>query len=355
MVMRNDLALIVHDLSWQYGAQPSPFQIRGLSLELSDRECLVLLGSSGCGKTTILKLIAGLLPPMSGQIRLLGSDIAHVAPERRGIGMIFQQPLLFPHMTVAENVAFPLKMQGVNRKERQLLAREWLAQVGLADVEERMPHTLSGGQQQRVSLARAFAQRPKLMLMDEPFSALDPISRAEMRELFRTIRKQHTLPTLFVTHDREEAFELSDRIAVISDGRIEQLGRSHELYDYPKTLHVAQLLGIANVFRCKDSDGCIELPVPWQQSIPPLQGDGLLLRPEWITLEPWRDSPTVQPQVKGRIINLKHRPGMINGTVKLSEGQLAIEVTYNPLHSFRIGDEVAIHVDPRGWRFISTE
>jgi putative spermidine/putrescine transport system ATP-binding protein len=221
-----------------------------------------------------------------------------------------------------------------------------------------MPHSLSGGQQQRVSLARAFSQQPKLMLLDEPFSALDPISRAEMRELFRGIRKEHKIPTIFVTHDREEAFELSDRIAVIADGRIEQLGKPHELYDRPNSLYIARLLGIANIFQFKNSSGWFELPVPWQQSIPPIQGDGLLLRPEWITLKPWQDSSMleqVEPKVKGRIIDLKHRPGLMHGTVKLSESPLEIEITYNPSQSFHVGDEVAIHVDPRGWRFISTE
>lgn len=194
--------------------------VDGLSLSLDRGQCLVLLGPSGCGKTTTLNLVAGFLHPDRGAVRLDGQDITGLPPHRRDMGMVFQDYALFPHMTLRDNVGFGLKMRGLPRAARRARAEAALATVGLADYAGRYPAQLSGGQRQRVALARALAVKPRILLLDEPFGALDRHVREELRGELRRIQRELAITTLFVTHDQEEAIALADRVVILNRGTI---------------------------------------------------------------------------------------------------------------------------------------
>ena len=229
--------------------------VDGLELTVGQGEFVSLLGPSGCGKTTTLQMIAGFVEPSAGRILLGGQDLAGVAPNRRGLGIVFQSYALFPHMTAAENVAFGLEMRRVPRAEREARVREALALVGLAGFEDRFPRRLSGGQQQRVALARALVIRPEILLLDEPLSNLDAKLREEMQIELRQIQRRLGTTTVLVTHDQGEAMALSDRIAVMNRGRIEQVAPPHEAYERPATPFVASFLGKTNLLAGLVRDG----------------------------------------------------------------------------------------------------
>ncbi len=221
--------------------------VNSIDLVVEPGEFLALLGPSGCGKTTLLRLIAGFLSPDSGRILCDGEDITKLPPHRRRLGVVFQNYALFPHMTVLENVGYGLKVTGIPRAEATARARAALARVGLPAQDDRFPAQLSGGQQQRVALARAMVIEPRLLLLDEPLSALDKSLREEMQVELRLLQQRLGITTIFVTHDQEEALTLSDRVAVMRAGRIEQLGTPREVYDTPSSQFVATFLGTTNL------------------------------------------------------------------------------------------------------------
>jgi putative spermidine/putrescine transport system ATP-binding protein/mannopine transport system ATP-binding protein len=236
--------LAVRSISKSYGEHSI---LRDFSLEVAAGEFVTLLGPSGSGKTTILMAVAGFVPIDSGQILLGGRDFSALPPHKRGLGVVFQSYLLFPHMTVRENVAFPLTLRGTPRAEIAARVAETLELVGLKDLEERLPRQLSGGQQQRAALARALVFRPAVLLMDEPLGALDKKLREQMQFEIKAIQRRLGVTILYVTHDQEEAMYLSDRIVVMQGGRIEQMGTAQELYGRPASRFVAEFLGDANV------------------------------------------------------------------------------------------------------------
>jgi spermidine/putrescine ABC transporter ATP-binding subunit len=223
--------------------------VHDLSLEVRDGELLTLLGPSGCGKTSTLRIVAGLLQPERGRVLIGGRDVTRVPPERREVGMVFQDYALFPHLTVAENVAFGLRERGAPAAERERRVREMLGLVRLEDQTGKFPHQLSGGQRQRVALARAVAYPPQVLLMDEPLGALDLKLRQAMQIELARIQRTLRITTLYVTHDQDEALNLSDRIAVMDRGRLVQLGTGIEVYDHPDTPFVADFLGRVNLIR----------------------------------------------------------------------------------------------------------
>ena len=223
--------------------------VDGVDLSVHDGEILTILGPSGSGKTTLLKIVAGFELPDTGSIHLDGGDITFATPAERGIGMVFQSYALFPHMRVAENVAFPLEMRSVAKPEIRDRVSKALALVGLAGYETRYPRQLSGGQQQRVALARAVVFEPRLLLLDEPFGALDRKLREQMQLEVKRLQRQLGITALFVTHDQEEALVLSDRIAVMSNGRIEQIGAPFDIYARPANRFVADFIGESNLYR----------------------------------------------------------------------------------------------------------
>ena len=238
-------ALRLAGIEKRYGATVA---VAGIDLEVREGEFVTLLGPSGCGKTTTLGLIAGFFPPTRGEIYLKGRPVANLPPFRRDIGVVFQDYALFPHMTAGENVAFGLKMRDLKKAEIEQRVREALDLVQLAGLAERRPLELSGGQRQRVALARALVIRPAVLLLDEPLSNLDLKLREEMRVEIAGLQRRLGITTVFVTHDQGEALVMSDRIAVMNAGRIEQIGRPAEIYEQPATRFVAEFIGRMNFF-----------------------------------------------------------------------------------------------------------
>ncbi|UOY01445.1 ABC transporter ATP-binding protein [Blastococcus sp. PRF04-17] len=240
---RPGVAVRLDGLTRRYGAVVA---LDGLDLEIRGGEFLALLGPSGCGKTTALRAIAGFDRPDEGRVLLDGHDITDRPASKRDMGMVFQAYSLFPNLTVAENVAFGLRVRRRGRSEQQNRAAELLELVGLADRGGRYPHQLSGGQQQRVALARALAVAPQVLLLDEPLSALDAQVRVQLREEIRRIQLELGITTLFVTHDQAEALSVADRVGVMRSGRLEQVDTPDELYERPATAFVAEFVGTMN-------------------------------------------------------------------------------------------------------------
>jgi ABC-type Fe3+/spermidine/putrescine transport system ATPase subunit len=218
-----------------------------VNIKVQKGELLTLLGPSGCGKTTTLHIIAGLTRPTEGRLLLAGRDITRLAPPYRDMGLVFQNYALFPHRTIAENVAFGLRMRKVPKAEITGRVRAKLDMVGLPGIEERYPHQLSGGQRQRVALARALVIEPSILLLDEPLSNLDALLRKRMRLELRDIQQKLGITTVFVTHDQDEAFEMSDRVILMNAGRVEQVGTPEEIYDSPRTRFAAGFIGEASL------------------------------------------------------------------------------------------------------------
>jgi putative spermidine/putrescine transport system ATP-binding protein len=242
--------LELNNLSKRYGDNTV---VAGATLDVADGEFLVLLGPSGCGKTTTLRMIAGFVEPSGGSARIGGRDVTYLPPWHRNTGMVFQSYALFPHMTVMQNVAFGLEMRKLPKAEIETRAREALRLVRLDSFEERLPRQLSGGQQQRVALARALAIRPDVLLLDEPLSNLDAKLREEVRIEIRELQRQLGLTTIMVTHDQEEALTVADRLVVMADGEIRQIGSQRDLYERPTDRFVAGFVGRSTFLQGKVS------------------------------------------------------------------------------------------------------
>jgi putative spermidine/putrescine transport system ATP-binding protein len=231
------------DLSRHFGAVRA---LSGLSLEIAPGELVALLGPSGCGKTTALRILAGFEAADSGSVAVDGKDVSRIPAAKRDMGMVFQSYSLFPNMTALDNVGFGLRMRKQRGTERSRRAAELLDMVGLTDQARKYPHQMSGGQQQRVALARALAIEPRVLLLDEPLSALDAKVRLQLREQIRLLQQRLGTTTLFVTHDQEEALSIADRVGVMKDGKLEQVAEPSQLYDQPATAFVAEFVGTMN-------------------------------------------------------------------------------------------------------------
>ncbi|HEX3131641.1 MAG TPA: ABC transporter ATP-binding protein [Thermoanaerobaculia bacterium] len=240
-----DWSVETEDVRREFGSVAA---VDGVSLGIRRGEVFSLLGPSGCGKTTLLRLIAGLESPTSGTIRIHGEDMTRVPAHRRPVNLVFQHYALFPHLTVEENVAFGLGYKGVPRSGHRKRVEEALALVRLTGMERRRPNQLSGGQRQRVALARALVLKPEVLLLDEPLAALDPNLRKEVQVELKALQRQLGITFLFVTHDQDEALALSDRLAVMSQGRVEQVGTPVEVFERPETEFVARFTGATNLF-----------------------------------------------------------------------------------------------------------
>lgn len=311
--------------------------LEDISLSVAEGEVVSLLGPSGCGKTTTLKIIAGLLEPDSGEV-LVGGEVMNQVPiDRRGAVIVFQDHLLFPHLSVAENIGFGLKMAGRPRSVIQGKVRAMLDLVQLSGYGQRYPSELSGGQQQRVALARALAIEPRVLLLDEPFSSLDPKLRDSVRDLTLDIQQQLGITTLLVTHDKEEALMSSHRIAVMLDGRICQLGTPEELYRAPLSLEVANFISDNNhitgrVEAQRFSSNLFELPVDMEDA----QEAVALIRPEDIV-------PGDEGELKGRVIGRRYAGDRTWYDIQVGEQVLKAKAPSLP--SLTIGDEVHFTLD----------
>ncbi len=242
-------SLILENVSKVFPQRDGQGEVRavdGVSLTIREGEFLTLLGPSGCGKTTTLRLISGFELPTGGRILLDGKDISHRPPNKRDMAMVFQSYALFPHMTVFNNIAYGLRVQGVRRADMRERTERMLEQIGLKGLGDRRPHELSGGQQQRVALARSLVVEPRVLLFDEPLSNLDAKLRVQMRSEIRKLQKRLNITSVYVTHDQIEAMALSDRIVVMNAGKIEQIGAPEEIYRRPSTRFVADFIGRAN-------------------------------------------------------------------------------------------------------------
>jgi len=325
--------------------------VDSLSLDVGHGELLCLLGPSGCGKTTTLSMVAGFVQPSSGAIYIAGKDVTRLPPYKRDTGMVFQSYALFPHMTVAANVAFGLENIGVPKAERTRRVGEMLDLVELAHLAGRFPRELSGGQQQRVALARALALRPAVLLLDEPFSNLDAQLRVRLREEMRRLIDAVDITTLFVTHDQDEALVLSDRIVVMNKGRIEQIGTPQQIYEEPSSRFVAEFIGSCSVLEGTLRDG--EFRTPGGMSVP-LRAAGniekalLVVRPEQVRLSGLHGTPAFDAQVE----NSSYYGGMTRLRLNACGQSLLMEAHFAGAEVPKPGDSVRIQINPVGVRLI---
>ena len=313
-----------------------------VSLKAEDGELLSILGPSGCGKTTLLRIVAGLLTPDSGEVLFDGKEMTDVPPEKRGVGMVFQNYALFPNMTVAENISFGLMVRGKNRSEMEGRVGELLRLVGLSGYEKRRTEQLSGGEMQRVALARALAPGVGLLLMDEPLSALDAKLRSGLRREIRRIQRETGVTAIYVTHDQEEALSISDRLAVMSTARIEQTGTPAEVYASPKTEFVASFIGEANIIRGTASGDIIKTPVgpvPNREHIADGEEVKIIIRPE--SLLPECDGDCIA--IEGRIASVERTGGEIYGTIAYGEGEMRFR-RYAGEFQPETGEEVKMYI-----------
>lgn len=324
----------VQKLQKSYAGSPV---FENIDCHIERGEFVTLLGPSGCGKSTLLRCIAGLTPVDSGQILLDGHDIVPLSPQKRGIGMVFQSYALFPNMTVEQNVAFGLRMQKVKADESQARVREVLALVELGNFAGRYPHQLSGGQCQRVALARSLVTRPRLLLLDEPLSALDARIRKHLREQIRAIQRELGLTTIFVTHDQEEALTLSDRIFLMNQGRIVQSGDAETLYTAPVDLFAAGFIGNYNLLDADSASRLLQRPV----------ASRLAIRPESITLG-------VNGELDAEVRSHSLLGNVIRYRVNVREVELVVDVlNRSPANLHADGKRVSLSIDPTALREVA--
>jgi putative spermidine/putrescine transport system ATP-binding protein len=308
--------------------------VKDVDLTFGRGEFVSFLGPSGCGKTTILRMIAGFERPSAGRIHVDGTDITDLNPNQRNIGMVFQAYALFPNMNVADNIGFGLKVKGVSRDKRQGRVAEMLSLIGLAGYEQRFPFELSGGQQQRVALARALAPSPRMLLLDEPLSALDAKIRVSLRQQIREIQRELGITTIFVTHDQEEALSISDRIVVMNAGRVEQVGQPFEIYNRPATKFVATFVGHLNTLNAVIADaGRKTVSIDGQiVSLPSLPAEAksgepvaLTIRPEAVSLANGTDRDIV---LDGKVAEVSFLGSVIRLRIDLGANSVDLD-TFN--------------------------
>jgi putative spermidine/putrescine transport system ATP-binding protein len=322
--------------------------VEHFDLRVERGEFVSFLGPSGCGKTTTLRMIAGFESPSAGAIRLDGVDITHRPPNQRNVGMVFQSYALFPNMTVADNIGFGLRVAKRSAEEIRQRVGEMLALIKLPGLGGRYPYQLSGGQQQRVALARALAIRPQVLLLDEPLSALDAKIRVALRNEIRSIQRGLGITTVYVTHDQEEALSLSDRIVVMSEGRVEQIGRPPEIYNFPRTSFVASFIGTLNVLKGRVTDPAGGRIVVDGQEIVAARGletaragdvRSIAVRPETVTLGDSADGN----RMTGTVEDVVFLGPIVRIRVRFIEHALSLDTFNNPTLSLpRPGQPLAV-------------
>jgi spermidine/putrescine ABC transporter ATP-binding subunit len=313
--------------------------VENVDVDVKENELVTLLGPSGCGKTTTLRMIAGFEYPTSGQIVIDGEDVTFTPPNKREIGIVFQSYSLFPHMRVTDNIAYGLKRRGVPRAERNERVREVLDLVDLGQFGERFPRELSGGQQQRVAIARAIVIRPKILLLDEPLSALDAKLRQRMRFEIRRLQRQIGMTTVLVTHDQEEALAMSDRIVVMNKGRVEQNGTPTNIYQAPNTSFVATFIGETNLFEATvvgsaESDGMLivrgddgfESSMRAPRRVEPGSRVLVSLRPESLALSANTNPLNVRNNLKGVVLGKSYLGARTVFDIKTASREILVSI-----------------------------
>ena len=326
--------------------------VKDFTLGVEKGEFVSLLGPSGCGKTTVLRMVAGFETPSAGDIVIDGRSVVGLRPNQRNIGMVFQAYALFPNLTVAQNVAFGMKVAGVDKAEAAARGREMLALIGLPDLGNRYPFQLSGGQQQRVALARALAVRPQVLLLDEPLSALDAKIRVSLRTEIRQIQQRLGITTIFVTHDQEEALSMSDRIVVMNGGVAEQVGAPFEVYNQPATRFVAGFVGTLNTFEATVVDAATgtvrlgETPLVLGRPIDAAAGAtvGVALRPEAARLGV---DPSRPVQLAARIEEVHFMGSVVRIVADVAGRRLSLDTFNRPdAPPPAIGTDAVVSVNP---------
>jgi len=310
--------------------------LKGIDLKIESGEFFAFLGPSGCGKTTLIRLIAGFESAQAGQVFIGDQEVSHLPPWRRNVGMVFQSYALWPHMTVRKNVAFGLEEKRMPRNEISKRVDAALDLVGLLDLADRRPSQLSGGQQQRVALARTVVIEPQVLLLDEPLSNLDAKLRIQMRRELRRMQRKLSLTTIFVTHDQEEANTTSDRIAVINDGIIQQVGSPMDLYDQPTNLFVAKFLGVANVVEgtvvtekdktiFRSSDGAVTVPIGESSRT----ATNIVFRPQNLTIHSSNvESIPGMTRLYGKIEHREFLGSVVRYSIAVGEHFLLVDEAY---------------------------
>jgi len=340
-----------------------------VDLDIKDAEFFTLLGPSGCGKTTILRIIAGFIKPDHGIVYFGDKDITHMPPYERNTGMVFQTYALWPHMSVYENVAYGLKLRKLPKKQVDRRVKEALSLVGLSGVEGRWPSELSGGQQQRVALARALVIEPQVLLLDEPLSNLDAKLRVQTRTEIRRLQKRLGITTIYVTHDQEEALSISDRIAVMNKGRVQQVGSPREVYESPANFFVTDFIGVVNFFRGKlkefdpkEKKAAVELKdgtlMLLQDGVETKVADILLaVRPEAIRISsPMMDKRSLPNTYLGSVKAVSYLGNAIRYEIEFegAEGGILKVDVHNPQGKplFQEGDRILVEIPPESVRVV---
>lgn len=327
--------------------------LKGIDLNVSQGEFITLLGSSGCGKTTTLRIIAGLEVPDQGRVLLNGKDVTNVAPNKRDVNTVFQNYALFPHMTVAQNVGYSLRLKKKKKDFIEHEVTEALNLVQLENFDKRMPSELSGGQMQRVAIARALVNKPHLLLLDEPLGALDLQLRRQMQLELKLLQKRLGITFIYITHDQEEALNMSDRIVVMRDGRFEQIGTPGEIYDHPKTSFVAQFVGNANIIQgkvLKQQDHLITAEI-CDHIVSALSVDQLApestvtfaIRSEHIQLDAVSDN---NDGLLATVIEKSIAGGMLRIVLQLPDGTALAATRLGIDIAFEVGDRAVVSWDP---------
>lgn len=334
------VAVELTDLTRTYGTVKA---LDGLNLRIEPGEFVALLGPSGCGKTTALRILAGLDEATSGTVMVDGHDLTSVPANKRDMGMVFQAYSLFPHLTALENVEFGLKMRGRGKDERGNRAADMLDLVGLSEHAHKYASEMSGGQQQRVALARALAIRPRVLLLDEPLSALDAKVRTQLRDEIRRVQLEVGTTTLFVTHDQEEALAVADRVGVMSRGRLEQLAAPADVYANPATPFVAEFVGLNNRVPARVASGRAEL---FGTELPTLTGSitsgagTAMLRPEYVTV-------TADPAGAATVKSVAFLGPISRVYVELLDGVVvSAQLSSSQARTFTVGERVTVGVVP---------
>jgi putative spermidine/putrescine transport system ATP-binding protein len=346
-------------LEKEYG---SALAVDGVDLDARPGEFVSLLGPSGCGKTTSLRLIAGLERPDAGRITIDGHDVTDVPPQRRGLGMVFQQYALFPNLNAYENIAFALRVRRMPKAEVERRVAELLAVVHLEDAADRYPHQLSGGMQQRVALARALAAEPPLLLLDEPLSALDAAIRDELRTELRRLQRQLELTVIYVTHDQAEAMAISDRIVVMEKGKVNQVGSPQELYDRPATRFAAGFIGASNrrqtTVEMVDGRPAIRwgdarLPIARNGPLPPGSTVMAAWRPEAAVLLDDRDPTSSALHGRIELITFLGPITRLDVRVAGDDEPVLVDLVSSGAAQLETGQHVAVSVPPDAIRIYS--
>lgn len=345
--------VVLDRVSKKYG---EAFAVRTLDLDIREGEFLTLLGPSGCGKTTTLRMIAGFVLPTSGTVFLGNEDVTRTPPNKRDIGMVFQDYALFPHMTIGENIGFGLAERRIDKATISNRVKELLEMVQLSTVEHRYPSELSGGQQQRIAVARAVAYSPRVLLMDEPLGALDLKLREAMQSEIRQIQQRLGTTTIYVTHDQTEAMHMSDRIVVMNDGLIEQMGSAEEIYDRPKTKFVADFIGQINLLNADvvgwEGGFCvIEIDgkrVRVLQAPPDARGKVTAgLRPQHLKITPPGSAAEGLNQLRGQIRKRIFSGNLVHVEIALAGGQTVTVETSPHLAVGETHSVVEVHWPPQ--------